>query len=203
MPLFEDIESRAKEKAGPLPVWAWVLVIGGGGYLLWRYIQAKKTPTSTADASVATDSSATDDGTGTQFGPFYQVNYQPPPPADSPPAPAGAPVLSTSKATYVKNALNKKTYQIRGNKIVAYDAQRFEAQQDKRTQTPTFAAVMDLYTGIPGYMHPIYELFGGTKVKLSPAMWKQAQATEHAKDIHTTEASPTLKVPDAADRILY
>jgi hypothetical protein len=197
--LFQDIETRATAKAGPLPVWGWAVGLTVAGYLAYRYYVSKKTP-DTVDANVATDSSAQpDDGTGTQFGPFYQVNYQPP--ADTPPA--GIPVVTPSKATYVKNARNNKTYKIVGNKITAVDSATYAAAADKRTQTPTFAAVMDLYTGIPGYSHPIYELFGGTKVKLSPAMWKSAQQTEKAKDIHTTKASASLKVPDAADRILY
>lgn len=199
MALFEDIESRAKEKAGPLPVWAWAVVILGGGYLAYRYYQSKQAPTNTEDTNaVATDSSATDDGGGSQFGPFYQVNYQPPPTE-----PTGIPIVTSSKATYLKNARNLKTYKVVGNKISVVTATTFDAAQNKRTETPTFLAVMDSPTGSVLYPHPIYEIFGGTRVKLTRDRWEAAKRTERATAVHVKKDNPALRVPNAADQILY
>lgn len=37
-----EIKEKLSEKAGPLPVWGWVLVVSIGGYVLYRYYAGKK-----------------------------------------------------------------------------------------------------------------------------------------------------------------
>lgn len=51
-----------KEKAGPIPVWGWVVVIVGGGYLVYRRKQAS----SSADAANSTIAASADQSTPTE-----------------------------------------------------------------------------------------------------------------------------------------
>lgn len=56
------IKERATEKAGPLPVWAWGVIIGGALFLYWRHRQkAAAVDTTVSDTSSSVGSEYDDD----------------------------------------------------------------------------------------------------------------------------------------------
>ena len=195
MPLFDDLETRITEKAGPLPVWAWVLVIGGGGYLAYRWYQSKHAASATA---ATTDTATQQDATNpAQVGPFYQVNYA----AQQTP---GVDTTSSSKATFVKNPRTGGVYSVVGNKLTHETRDTLAAKGITNPDDYTKIMLQDpLFLRDTKSPNPIYEVFGGTKVHLTPAQWSAAQKTEHAQAAAVKSNDPRLAVPNAADQILY
>ncbi len=64
------ITDRFKEKAGPLPVWAWTLIIGGVlvGVIYYRNKKAASTATSDTTDTTSTDTSTTDSASAAEAG---------------------------------------------------------------------------------------------------------------------------------------
>lgn len=56
----ENITGKLTDKAGPLPVWAWSLILGVGGYAVYKW---RKNQTTTA-ATTTTGTTTTDTATG-------------------------------------------------------------------------------------------------------------------------------------------
>lgn len=48
-----DIKEKFTEKAGPLPVWAWVVIVSVGGYVFYKYYENKKAANTAAQANTA------------------------------------------------------------------------------------------------------------------------------------------------------
>lgn len=77
------IKERATSKVGPLPVWAWGVILGVGGYLWYRHRQK----------AAAADVVTTDDSTQSVGAVYDGDENQPENPPPNPPPTYGQPVL--------------------------------------------------------------------------------------------------------------